>query len=118
MISGIMVKIVSINYKKPFSCPHCAKTFPFWMILKVKKRHKFECPNCGGVVVPLRTKSFTWGFVIGFLSFALPHQIIIYLNQDIVLAFLIGLLHAIVTFGLVSLYLFCTTIFVKPSSYP
>jgi hypothetical protein len=33
------------------------------------------------------------------------------------LSFLIGFLHSIIAFGLVSLYLYCSTEFVKPSSF-
>lgn len=103
--------------KEPFSCPHCGKKLPFRLILKVKNEHVFECPYCGGAVVPKKTKSFAWGYVIGFLSFAVPQQIVFYLHQDILLAFLIGFLHALTAFVLVSLYLYFHTKFIKASSF-
>tara|TARA_R110001599_G_scaffold221395_4_gene419991 strand:- start:5849 stop:6232 length:384 start_codon:yes stop_codon:yes gene_type:complete len=99
--------------KESSTCPHCEKTLPFRVILKVKKDHVLECPLCGKSVAPQRTKSFTWGYIIGFLSFALPQQIVFYLHQDNVLAFLIGFLHAVTAFGLVSLYFYYNTKFSK-----
>jgi len=106
-----------MDKKEPFTCPHCDKKLPFRIIMKVKNGHEFECPHCEGVVVPLKTKSFTWGYVIGFLSFAIPQQIVFYLHQDIIMAFLIGILHSVTSFALVSIYLYCNTEFVKPSSF-
>lgn len=106
-----------MDKKEPFICPHCGKKLPFRIILKIKNGHKFNCSHCGEVIVPLKTKSFTWGYVIGFLSFVVPQQIVFYLHQDFMLSFLIGLLHTIVAFGLVSLYLYFCTEFVKPSSF-
>ena len=91
---------------------------PFRFFLKVKSGHEFECPHCGEVMVPLKTKSFIWGYTIGFLSFVIPQHIVFYLHQDFMLSFLIGLLHSITAFGLVSLYLYYSTEFVKPSSFP
>jgi DNA-directed RNA polymerase subunit RPC12/RpoP len=105
-----------MEIKESFICPHCRKKLPFRLILKVKSGHAFNCPYCGEGMVPLKTKSFTWGYMIGFLSFAIPQQIVFYFHQDFMLSFLIGLLHAIIVFGLVSLYLFYSTEFVKPSS--
>ncbi len=87
------------------------------LILKVKNEHEFECPFCGGGVVPKKTKSFAWGYGIGFLSFAIPQQIVLYLHRDFWLAFLIGTLHAVTAFFLVSLYLYLHTRFIKASSY-
>lgn len=106
-----------MDKKEPFSCPHCAKKLPFRIILKVKNGHELDCPNCGEIIVPLKTKSFTWGYVIGFLSFVIPQQIVFYLHRDIVMAFLIGILHSVTAFGLVSIYLYCNTQFVKPSPF-
>lgn len=103
--------------KEPFSCPHCGEKLPFKIIMKVKNGHEFECPFCGESMVPLKTKSFTWGYMIGFLSFAVPQQIVYYLHQDIVLSFLIGFLHAVTAFGLVSLYLYFNTKFIKATSF-
>ena len=103
--------------KEPFCCPHCGKKLPVSIIMKIKREHVFECPFCGGAIVPKKTKSFTWGYVIGFLSFVIPQQIVLSLEQDIVLAFLIGILHVVVTFGLVSLYLYLNTKFIKATSF-
>lgn len=61
-----------------------------------------ECPHCGGGAK--KAKSFTWGNVLGVLSFVIPQQIVFYLHQNNVMALLIGLLHVIVLFGLVYLY--------------
>jgi hypothetical protein len=99
--------------KESFTCPHCEQKLPFRVILKVKNDHAFECPICRRAVVPHKTKSFTWGYVIGFLSFAIPQQIVFYLHQDNVLAFLIGFLHAVTAFGLLSLYFYFNTKFSK-----
>tara|TARA_R110002096_G_scaffold419420_1_gene624062 strand:- start:267 stop:635 length:369 start_codon:yes stop_codon:yes gene_type:complete len=99
--------------KESFTCPHCEQKLPFRVILKVKKDHVFTCPLCREAVVPQKTKSFTWGYIIGLLSFALPQQIVFYLHQDNVLAFLIGFLHAVTAFGLLSLYFYFNTKFSK-----
>jgi biotin transporter BioY len=99
--------------KESFTCPHCEEKLPFRVILKVKKDHVFECPLCGGSVAQQKTKSFTSGYIIGFLSFALPQQVVFYLHQDNILAFLIGFLHAVTAFGLVSLYFYFNTKFSK-----
>lgn len=106
-----------MDTKELFVGPHCRIKLPFRLILKVKSGYAFNCPYCGEVMVPLKTKSFTWGYIIGFLSFVFPHQIVIYLNQDFMLSFLIGLLHSVTAFGLDSLYLYYSTKFVKPSSF-
>ncbi len=102
---------------EPFCCPHCERKMPFRLIMKVKKDHVFECPYCEGGVVPKKTKSFAWGYVLGFLSFVIPQQIVFYLHEDIVLAFLIGFLHFVVAFGLVSLYLYLNTEFIKARTF-
>ncbi|MBI0397984.1 hypothetical protein [Cyclobacterium marinum] len=99
--------------KESFTCPYCEKKLSFRVILKEKKDHVLECPLCGKSVAPQKTKSFTWGYIIGFLSFALPQQIVFYLHQDNDLAFLIGFLHAVTAFGLVSLYFYFYTKFSK-----
>jgi len=82
------------------------------MILKVKKNHVVECLLCGRALVSQKTKSFTLRYIIGFLSFALPQQIEFYLHEDFGMAFLIGFLHALTAFGLVSLYLYANTKFI------
>ena len=99
--------------KESFTCPHCEEKLPFRMLLIVKNDHTFKCPLCGEALVPHKTKSFTWGYIIGFLSFALPQQIVFYLHQDNGLAFLIGILHAVTAIGLVSLYFYFNTKFSK-----
>ena len=99
--------------KESFTCPYCEKKLSFRVILKGKKDHSFECLLCGEAVVPQKIKSFSWGYIIGFMSFALPQQIVFYLHQDNVLAFLIGFLHAVTTFVLVSLYFYFNTKFSK-----
>jgi len=107
-----------MDTKETFTCPHCGQKLPFRIIMKVKNDFEFECPYCGLSMVPKKTKSFTWGYIIGFLSFAVPQQIVLYLHRDILLAFLIGFLHSLTAFGLVSVYIYCNTTFIKPSSYP
>ena len=102
--------------KESFTCPHCKEKLPFRMLLIVKNDHTFKCPLCGEALVPHKTKSFTWGYIIGFLSFALPQQVVFYLHQDIILAFLIGFLHAVTAFGLVSLYFYFNTKFSKANA--
>ncbi|WP_339711862.1 hypothetical protein [Cyclobacterium amurskyense] len=102
--------------KESFTCPYCEKKLSFRVIIKGKKDHVLECPFCGKSVAPQRTKSFTWGYIIGFVSFTLPQQIVFYLHQDNVLAFLIGIFHAVTAIGLVSLYFYSYTKFSKANA--
>jgi len=111
------IDALTMETEEPFCCPHCERKLPFRLIMKVKNEHVIDCPFCGESVVPKKTKSFTWGYVIGFLSFVVPEQIVFYLHEDIVMAFLIGFLHALTAFGLVSLYLYCNTKFIKATSF-
>jgi hypothetical protein len=68
-------------------------------------------------MAPFKTKSFTWGYAIGFLSFVFPQHIVFFFHHDFMLSFLIGLLHSITAFSLVSLYLYFNTKFMKATSF-
>ena len=99
--------------KEKFECPHCKMKLPFFFVIKIKTDHEFDCLYCGEKMVPERSKSFTWGYVIGFLSFVLPAQILRYLNQDFVVVFLVALLFGLVSVFFVASYVYTTTHLIK-----
>lgn len=99
--------------KEKFECPHCKKILPFFFVTKIKADYAFDCLNCGEKIIPERSKSFTWGYVIGFLSFVIPAQTLFYLNYDFLVSFLAALLFGLVSVFLVASYVYTTTHLIK-----
>ena len=95
--------------KEKFGCPHCKMKLPFFFVTKIKTDHAFDCPNCGEKIIPERSKSFTWGYVIGFLSFVIPAQTLRYLNHNFLVSFLAALLIGLVSVFFVASYVYTTT---------
>lgn len=96
-----------------FQCPHCWRKLPFSFVVKIKNDHEFECPNCREMLVPEKTKSFLWGYVLGFLSFVVPAQVLLYLYDDITLAFSVSAVCAMVAILLIALYVYSNTSLTK-----
>lgn len=99
--------------KEKFQCPHCKSKLPFLFVVKIKNGHEFECPSCGETIMPEQTKSFLWGYVLGFLSFVVPAQVIIYMYDNIVLAFMVSTMSALTVIFLIALYVYSNTILTK-----
>jgi DNA-directed RNA polymerase subunit RPC12/RpoP len=99
--------------KEKFECPHCKKKLPFFFVTKIKADHVFDCLYCGEKIIPESSKSFTWGYVIGFLSFVLPAQFLHYLNHNFLVSFLAALLFGLVSVFLVASYVYTTTDLIK-----
>ncbi len=99
--------------KEKFECPNCKKKLPFFFVTKIKTDHAFDCINCGEKIIPERSKSFTWGYVIGFLSFVIPAQTLLYLNHDFLVSFLLALLFGLVSVFFVATYIYTTTHLIK-----
>lgn len=99
--------------KEKFQCPHCKKKLPFFFVVKIKSDHEFECPNCGNTIVPESTKSFVWGYVLGFLSFVVPAQLLLYLYNDFLLAFMVSIMSALTVIFFIALYVYSNTILTK-----
>ena len=78
-------------------------------VVKIKNDHEFDCPSCGESLVPEKTKSFTWGYIIGFLAFVVPAQIMLYLYDDIVLAMLAGTACGMTAIFTIALYVYSNT---------
>ncbi len=78
-----------------------------------KTDHAFDCLNCGEKIIPERSKSFTWGYVIGFLSFVILAQTLLYLNHDFLVSFLLALLFGLVSVFFVATYIYTTTHLIK-----
>jgi predicted RNA-binding Zn-ribbon protein involved in translation (DUF1610 family) len=95
--------------KESFQCPHCRTKLPFFFVAKIKNDHEFECPNCGETLVPEKTKSFLWGYVLGFLAFVVPGQILLYLYDDFVLAFMASTICALTAIFLIAVYIYSNT---------
>lgn len=99
--------------KVKFECPNCKKKLPFFFMTKIKTDHAFDCLNCDEKIIPERSKSFTWGYVIGFLSFMIPAQTLLYLNHDFLVSFLLALLFGLVSVFFVATYIYTTTNLIK-----
>jgi|SRR5690554_6542356 len=92
-----------------FQCPNCGTKLPFSFVVKIKNDHEFDCPNCGAALVPEKTKPFLWGYVIGFLAFVVPAQVLLYQYDDIALAFSVSAVCTLVAILFVALYVYSNT---------
>jgi predicted RNA-binding Zn-ribbon protein involved in translation (DUF1610 family) len=105
-----------MEMKEKFECPHCKKKLPFFFVIKIKSEHEFECQHCGKSMVPVSSKSFAWGYGIGFFAFVIPAQILLYLNHDFLFAFSVAMMSGLLSVFLIGLYVFTTTSLVKSTS--
>ena len=99
--------------KEKFECPHCKKKLPFFYVIKIKSDHEFECQYCGKAIVPEHTKSFTWGYVLGFLGFIIPAKVLLYLYNNFLFAFLAGLMSGLTVVFFIALFIYSNTILTK-----
>jgi hypothetical protein len=99
--------------KEKSECPYCKKKLPFSYVIKIKNDHSFECPNCCEIISPETTKSFTSGYILGFLGFIIPAKVLLYFYDGFFFAFLGGLMSGITVIFLISLYVYYNTILTK-----
>ncbi len=104
---------MTMERKEKFECPHCKKKLPFFFVVIIKSGHAFECQNCGKTIIPESTKSFTWGYVFGFLGFIIPAKILLYFYNDFLFAFLAGLMSGLTVVFFIALFIYSNTILTK-----
>jgi DNA-directed RNA polymerase subunit RPC12/RpoP len=105
-----------MDRKEKFKCPHCKKKLHFFFVVKIKSDHEFECQYCGKSMVPVSSKSFAWGYGIGFFAFVIPAQILLYFNHDFLFAFFVTMVSGLLSVSLIGLYVYMTTSLVKSTS--
>lgn len=105
-----------MDRKEKFECPHCKKKLPFLFVVKIKSDHEFESQYCGKSMVPVSSKSFAWGYGIGFFAFVIPAQILLYFNHDFLFAFFVAMTSGLLSVSLIGLYVYTTTSLVKSTS--
>ena len=96
-----------------FTCPNCKRKLPFKYVLKIANNHEFKCPKCSAVLKPRSTKSWAWGAVIGFLSVVIPAQLYLMVDDNIVVAILIGLMLGSTSVFLIALLVYRNTYLTK-----
>ena len=99
--------------KEKFECPHCKMELPFFFVIKIKSDHEFECQHCARSMVPESSKSFAWGYGIGFFACVIPAQILLYLNHDFLLTFSVAMVSGLLSVFLIGLYVYTTTSLIK-----
>lgn len=82
-------------------------------MLQLRKNHETVCVNCNTHLVTQKPVSFSWGFFLGFLGFVIPTKTISYLYDNVLLAFLCGVLGATIIIILLLVYIYNTTEFVE-----
>jgi len=99
--------------KEKFSCPNCGIRLPFSYVFKIKNDHVFACPCCKQGLKPLKTKSWNWGFAIGFLVVVIPTKLYLSFRDDIVGALAIGAFTGLLSVLAIGLYLYASTTLLK-----
>jgi hypothetical protein len=107
---------MKVLWKGKFECPHCKMKSPFFFVTKIKTDHAFDCLNSGEKIVPESSKSFAWGYGIGFFAFVIPAQILLYFNHDFLFAFFVAMVSGLLSVFLIGLYVYTTTSLVKSTS--
>ena len=92
-----------------FTCPNCKRKLPFKYVLKIANNHEFKCPKCETVLKPRPTKSWAWGAVMGFLSVVIPAQLYLMVDDNIVVAMLIGLMLGSTSVFFIALFVYSNT---------
>ena len=93
--------------------PALQKEITLLFLVKIKSDHEFECQYCGKSMVPVSSKSFAWGYGIGFFAFVIPAQILLCLNHDFLFAFFVAMTSGLLSVSLIGLYVYTTTSLVK-----
>jgi ABC-type Fe3+ transport system permease subunit len=62
------------------------------------------CSSCLSPLELINAKSFHWGFAYGLLGFLIPAEVIKYVFHSSIIAFISGVIGALVTILLVALY--------------
>lgn len=94
-----------------FICDRCNNKVSFWETFKLKRDHVTICNTCGTSLYPIKTKSFNWGFALGFIVVVLPGEIVYRCTDDLVKTFMVGAICAIIAVFSVAYYTYKTTKF-------
>lgn len=96
---------------KNFSCPKCQTKIPFSEVFNFKKDHITKCTNCNSELAPKNSKSWNFGFFIGFLGVVIPAYAILHFYNSFFAAALVGLITGVLAIISVALYTYLTTKF-------
>ncbi|MGN7885427.1 hypothetical protein [Dyadobacter sp. 22481] len=97
---------------KVFTCPACNNELGFKNVVKVADGHEFNCPHCGTTIVPEKSKTWRWGYLIGLISVVVPSKVYLeYFQDNIVVALMIGAVCGATAIMGICVYVYKTTIF-------
>lgn len=96
---------------KKFKCSKCKNSIPFKEVFKLKRNHQTICYSCNSLLRPKKTKSWNWGFFIGFLAVIVPAKIYLNFDKNIFIAVSIGIFFGIISILSIALYVYTTTEF-------
>ena len=94
-----------------FSCPKCGQKISIKELFNFKKGHETICPRCNEYLMPEKSKSWNWGFFIGFISVIIPGKICLYFFDSFILLMLTGLLIGSIAIICIAYFVYKTTIF-------
>ena len=94
-----------------FNCPKCGQKISFKELFKFKNGHKTICPRCNEHLSPQKSKSWSWGFFIGFISVIIPGKICLYIFDSFIISMLVGLLTGSIAIISIAYFVYKTTIF-------
>lgn len=99
---------------KNYQCPKCKKKIPLDIRVLIFNRNlETICKNCGEQLKAKKPIKWNVGFLIGFISFGIPAQLILFFKRDFLLAASVGLLSATILIVLFILYIYKTTEFIE-----
>lgn len=96
-----------------FTCPVCSNKLPFREVFRFNKGHVLQCPDCDSKLRPANVKSWNFGFVIGFLGFVVPAELVRYHWDSVMLAALIGVTTGGFAILTVALFTYLNTDFIE-----
>jgi len=96
---------------KAFICPSCKHALPSKELFSFRKNHITICRHCSSHLEPVNGKSFYWGFVLGFIGFLIPAELLKLFFDSLLLSFVGGLFGGLFTILLVALFIRKRTFF-------